>query len=384
MSFKGREVRSGEGTGRLLGLLAVALVALFYCSATVLADEKPKIKIGVLLSLSGGLEQWCSYMRQGVDLAASEHESAGVKILVEDDHSVEKRATLGAARRLLDVESVDALYTWTPSNVAILTPLAKKDRVPLIAGAYNEQVAKAGDYVFGAVVNNLLTPREIAQYFKARGAGRVGLVLAADDWSTSFEQPFRAEAGLLGLNVAYSATISPSETETRAIVTNLEQRHVDAVLAPLYGNALLSFIRRHREMKAESLINVGDGMFESDITALGGAAEGVTAMQVWLESPQLSEKVRKRFGETYDPLQLGLVASGYDLMAHLIRAAAELRKEGLPVTGENLNQLLKSFASNGYLGEHMLGAAPPRSGEPITVVEGGRYRLASKPASPVR
>ncbi len=380
MPFKGREVRSGEGRGRLLGLLAAALVALFNSSVAALADEKPQLKIGVLLSLSGGLEQWCSYMRQGVELAASEHEGEGVTVIVEDDHSVEKRATLGAARRLLDIESVDALYTWTPSSVAILTPLAKKHRVPLIAGAYNEQIAQAGDYVFGAVVNNLLTPREIARFFKARGAGRVGLVLAADDWSTSFEQPFRAEAGSLGLNVVYSATVSPSETETRAVITNLKQRHVDAVLAPLYGNALLSFIRRHREMKAEALINVGDGMFESDITALGGAAEGVTAMQLWVESPALSEKVRKRFGETYDPLQLGLVASGYDVMVHLIQAAAELRKEGLPVNGENLNRLLKSFASSGYLGQHMLGAAPPGSGEQITVVEGGRYRLASKPA----
>lgn len=51
------------------------------------ADEHSKLKIGILLSLSGGLEQWCNYIRQGVELAASEHSRDEVQIVIEDDLS---------------------------------------------------------------------------------------------------------------------------------------------------------------------------------------------------------------------------------------------------------------------------------------------------------
>ena len=365
-------------TQRFLTSCIMLCVVLFSVQSTTTAEERPLLKVGVLLSLSGGLEQWCSYIRQGVELAVDEYKTSNVKIIIEDDRSVDKNSASSAAHKLIDRDGVDALYTWTLSNAPVLTPTTKRARIPLVIGAYDDRILRAGDYLFGSVVNYQLISRDIARFFKARGAHRVALVLAIDDWSASFEAPFRAEAAKLGLDVVYSESISATETETRSIVTNLKQRQVDGVLAPLYGNALLSFIRRHREMKAQSLINVGDGMFESDIKALGEAAEGVTATQIWLESRELKERVQVKFGITLDPLQLGLVASGYDVMVHIIKAASDLRNRGLDVTGETLNEALKSFKSVGYLGEYMLGAPPVTAGARITVIERGRYQLAER------
>lgn len=350
--------------------------SFLFITAPLRADERPVLRVGILLSLSGGLEQWCGYMRQGVELAAREYKGSGIEIIIEDDHSVDKKTSVTAAHKLIDQSSIHVLFSWTLSNTAALTPIVKRARIPLVVGAFDNRISLAGDYVFGAVVNNDLTPREIARFFKARGAQHVALVLATDDWSASFDAPFRDEATRLGLDIVYSESISPTETETRSIIANLKLHKVDGVIAPLFGNSLVSFIRRHREMKASSIINVGDGMFESDIKTIGDAAEGVTASQIWLDSPELKEKVRAHFGLTHDPLQLGLVASGYDSIAHIVKAANEIRSRGLPVSGETLNRILKTFRSVGYLGEHMLGAPPTRAGEQITVVEKGRYMLA--------
>jgi hypothetical protein len=64
-------------------------------------------------------------------------------------------------------------------------------------------------------------------------------------------------------------------------------------------------------------------------------------------------------------------------MKHLAGAAKALRASGRPVNRENLNLILKEFASMGYLGPMMLGAPPQRSGEQVVVVEQGKYRLAN-------
>ena len=118
-------------------------------------------------------------------------------------------------------------------------------------------------------------------------------------------------------------------------------------------------------------------MFEDDIKTLGDAAEGVTAMQIWLESSDLEAKVKKRFGEAANALQLGLIAQGYDCIKHLAGAAKALRATGRAVNRENLNSILKEFSSVGYLGPMMLGAPPKQTGEQVVVVERGKYRLAN-------
>ncbi len=356
-------------------ILALALLVLTSTQTHIQAEEKAPLTVGVMLSLSGGLEQWCGYIRQGMELAISEADPSEVRAVVEDDHSVDKKATITAARKLLDIDRVDALFSWTLSTLPVLTPLATKARTPLVIGAYDRRIDQAGEFVFGGFVNVELTAREIARYFKKRGARRVAIVLATDDWSVSFDAPFRDEVARIGLELVYTESISPTETETRTIISNLKKLKVDAVLAPLFGNSLLSFIKRHREMGASSIINVADGMFEADIQTIGSASDGVTAMQLWVDSEELAAKIRKKFSNTSDPLQLGLVASGYDAMRHIILAARSVRASGKQVTGELLKQALTTFSSAGYLGTTMLGAAPTVSGERLVVVRQGKYKL---------
>jgi|GEM_PF-6137358 len=361
-------------------LVAVALIigSIFFrpiSSAT--AQEDQTLKVGALLSLSGGLEQWGNYLRQGIEIALSEEDGELIKIVIEDDHSVDLKATTSAARRLIDIDGADIIFSWTNATVPVLTPINKRARAPLLSPSYDERIAQSGEYIFGTLINYSTIPRDIVKFFQSRGAKRLGLVLASDSWSMGFEAPFRDEAKLRGLDVVFSETIDPKETETRTIVAKLEKLNVDGILAPLYGPSLMSFIKRHRESRSESLINVADGMFEDDIKTLGDAAEGVTAMQIWLESSDLETKVKKRFGETANALQLGLIAQGYDCIKHLAGAAKTLRATGRAVNRENLNSILKEFSSVGYLGPMMLGAPPKQRGEQVVMVERGKYRLVN-------
>lgn len=350
--------------------ISLLLIVLFLIPLSrVSAEEEKPVHVGALLSLSGGLEQWCNYIKQGIDLAASEEGNEVIKITYEDDRSIDLKSTVSAARKLIDHSKVDLLFSWSTAVVPVLVPLSKKNHLPLFIGGYDKRVANGGDYVFGGFINYLTTPRDIVNFFAAKGAKRLALVLANDFWSTSHEEPFRDEARLRGLEIVYSQTIDPKETETRAIIANLKRHKVDAVLAPLFGPSLVSFIRRHREARSDSLINVADGMFEEDIKSIGDAAEGVSATQIWLESAELSAKIKARFGDSANPLQLGLIATGYDAIKHLSALARDLRTKGIAINGESINTALKSFSSNGYLGRLMIAAPPARSGEEVVVVE---------------
>ena len=340
------------------------------------AQEQPTLKAGVILSMSGGLEQWCGYIRQGIELAAGEPSPVGMQIVFEDDRSVDKKAALSAAQKLLHVDKVDLLVSWTASTEPVLGPAATSARTPLLVGAYDRNVAAGGPYVFGAFVNYDLVSREIVRFFvQKKGARKLGLVMAADDWSQNFEAPFRDEAQKLGASVLFSEVIAANERDTRSLFLKMRARNVDAVLAPLYSGSLYSFLKTAQEMHFPGLIHAGDGMFEEDLNVLGSNAEGVYANQIWLMSEKLSADFKKKFGTDTNALQIGLVASGYDWVKHVQSTAARLLKDGKSITRENLKGALRTFQSDGYLGKQMYGGPPAQSGEVIMTVKKGRFVL---------
>jgi ABC-type branched-subunit amino acid transport system substrate-binding protein len=297
-----------------------------------------------------------------------------VALRIEDDQSVDKRASLAATHRLVEVEKVDVVTVWSLSALEIIVPVTQKAQVPLLIGDYDDRIRRAGRDTFGSLLNRDLLPREVARFFRARGVRRVALIMIEDAWSASYEAPFRAEAQALGLDVVYVETLNPAESELRPVVLKLKSKRVEAVLAPLYGPSLFSFLRRHRELQAGGIVNVGDGLFEQDVSALGAVAEGVTSQQIIVKDDLLADKVRKRYGAAGTPLQLGQVAAGYDPVRHLVKAARELQARGEPITRTRLSEILKTYRSQGYIGPMMVGAAPELPGEQLVVVEKGRYQ----------
>ncbi len=344
-----------------------------------LSDTKETLTIGALLSLSGGLEQWCSYMKKGMQLALLEHPDSGIKVIYEDDHSLDRKASLAAAQKLVNFDKVDLLTTWTASSIPLLAPVATRSKTPFVAGAYDRNVKNGGPYVFGTLVNYELLPRQIAQFlFQTHQAKRYALILAADDWSQSYVAPFQEELSSLGGEVVMSETLSPQETDMRSIVIKLRERKVDAVLAPLYGSSLYSFLKQASQLHFEGLIHVGDGMFEEDLKIAGNTAEGVYATQIWLRSEELASLLAEHFPGTLNPLQLGLVASGYDWIMHLNHVKQVLLKENKELSRENLREALMTVRTKGFLGEQIYGAPPATSGEINVVVQNGTYVKAAE------
>lgn len=216
------------------------------------------------------------------------------------------------------------------------------------------------------------------QPIENKGAKRLALLTMADDWSLSFAGPFKKTVESLGAELVFDETLSSTETSVGTVLLRLQQAKPDAVLAPLFGAALYDFLKKVKEMKFQGLIHVGDGMFEEDIKIAGQNAEGVYASQMWLESEELRSKYKKKFGGDVNALQMGLVASGYDLILHLAALTKKLAAEKKEISGANITEELKTFRSQGYLGELHFGEAPKHGGEKMVVVKDGSYVLVGE------
>ena len=369
-------------------LINCCLLGTFATSQEKPQQNFPEMKVGSLLSFSGGLEQWCGYIREGAELALNDIKFANelnsksnkpvldFKIIFEDDHSIDKKSAVGAATKLINIQQVDVLTTWTASTAPVLIPIANKNKIPLIVGAYDSNVAKGGEHVFGAFVNYDVLPREIANFLVLkRGAKKVGLLTAEDDWSQSFVVAFKEEVAKLGATLVFEDTVLPTEKDLKPQIIKLKTQGVEAVLSPLYGSSLYTFLRQIKELGYQGLIHVGDGMFEDDIKVVGEATEGVFSSQIWLDSKDFLDKYKTKYNNA-NPLQLGLVASGYDITKHLYEVGFKLVSKNQPISKDNLLNELKTFESKGYLGSLMMGKPPVGTGEKLMAVKNGRYQLA--------
>lgn len=340
------------------------------------AEERPVVKAGAILSLSAGLEQWCGYIRQGIELAVSEEGPIKVEVAFEDDRSTDRKAALMGTQKLLQVNKIETLFSWTTSTLSVIDPAVTQAKTPLVVGAYDVNVKRAGPYVYGGFVNYDLVSKQIANFLiMNKKARRLAIVMAEDAWSQNFETAFREEAQRRGAEVVMIDKVAPHENDMRSIVVKLKKENVEGVLAPLYSSSLYSFLKEVRDLHFGGIINVADGMFEEDIKTAGTNAEGVYATQIWLESPKLANAYKQKFGDTTNPLQLGLVALGYDWVKHMQGIGVKIINDGKKISRETIAAALKSYTSLGYLGEQRYGVAPEYSGEVTVVVRDGRFQV---------
>ena len=113
---------------------AVLLILTFFCLLpTAFAEEAAlRYKIGVVLGLTGPAASFANSFKIAVDLALEDLPDADrrrVRVLFEDDGLSNLRA-VSAGKKLLDIDKVDALITWSSGTALSLVSVTESRKVP--------------------------------------------------------------------------------------------------------------------------------------------------------------------------------------------------------------------------------------------------------------
>ncbi len=114
-------------------LVLCAVLALTACDnkkEATEADNKPVVKIGVMLPLSGEMAEFGQNSLYAVEFAAEDHKDSPIKfdIIFEDDTFTPSRAAV-IANKFISVDKVDAIVTsFSPVGSAV-SPIADKAKV---------------------------------------------------------------------------------------------------------------------------------------------------------------------------------------------------------------------------------------------------------------
>ncbi len=157
------------------------------------------IKIGVLITQTGGLGPIGEGMANGAKLAAMEINKQGingkkVKLIIEDTGTNPAKAA-EAAKKLIEVDKVQVIIGGVASSETLaVAPFANSSRVVLISPSSTApSVSDAGEYVFRVIGSDNLQGDAIARLAMAKNFTKAAMLVEDNDYGIGLENVFKAK-----------------------------------------------------------------------------------------------------------------------------------------------------------------------------------------------
>jgi branched-chain amino acid transport system substrate-binding protein len=316
----------------ILSIWFLALVLLF---APFLAQgEDPtssQLKIGVILPLSGGASNLGAIVRRGVELALddiSPEDRRRVSVVYEDDALTNARSAT-AARKLLTIDKVDALMTFSSGSGLTVASIAEKKGVPHLSIASDPAVAKSGSYSFTywPLVEDEV--EVLTRHLVATKVKKVAIISQVHNGALALRDEFvrRAVKDRLILVVA-DEEVSGDMSDFRSVLERIKRKgDFQGFIPILFPGPLAVCLKQARSIGIPAPF-FGFETFEDkdEIKSAGSAMVGA----VYATGSEPTDEFTKKYQAKYPGESFMYASHSYDIVRLFVDATRE-KKDGASV-----------------------------------------------------
>ena len=256
----------------LVALLVAVGVMLW--GTSVLAGEKvAELKIGSVLSLSGGAANQGVQTKTGAIIAADEINAKGgipalggakIKLIFGDSQS---KPDVGASEteRIIQRENVPVMFGAYQSAVTMVaTEVAERYKVPwLVTGSVADKITERGfKYVFRpnnkAIYDASEQLEAIATLTKETGKGpkSIGILVEGSDWGKSHAANLRVQAKEQKYEIVFDEAYSPGTVDFSAQILKIKSRKPEALVLAMYTPDHIVFTKQSYEGRLDILYGI--------------------------------------------------------------------------------------------------------------------------------
>jgi branched-chain amino acid transport system substrate-binding protein len=343
------------------------IVILFCCSmgAPFLAYSD-ELRIGATLALSGAYATYGRQALQGVQLAVDDVNAKGgvngraVKLIVENEGTLDLKTALSAARKLVEIDKVEVLLPLIVEDSEVVVPYTT--RKPLFTMALGCGARKCGFNVgpfhVRAASSHDSIIEKLIEYVRTQGLRHACIIAAESTYFEAYGRYIEQLAKAANFTVTYAGVPLSNSEDYRAIATKFAYKKCDVIFSWIPMGSVGLFVRRVRESGARALLV---GIVESDdpgvLQAAGDAANGVVFARFSLGSKEFQTRYASRFNEapsrpalpSYDGVKLLL-----ELIAQVGTDPKKLREAFLRVKDRSAENGFLTYTDEGErLGEEV-------------------------------
>ena len=191
---------------------------------TATQTKAEDIKIGVLITQTGGLGPIGEGMANGAKLAAREINKEGISgrnvTLIIEDTGTNPAKAAEAAKKLIEVDNVQVIIGGVASSETLaVAPMADKSKVVLISPSSTApSVTDAGEYVFRVIGSDNLQGDAIAQLAMAKNFTKPVVLFENNDYGVGLEKVFKEKfEGIAISSIQYEKGKADYRSELEAI-----------------------------------------------------------------------------------------------------------------------------------------------------------------------
>jgi len=297
---------------------------LLLCSPHNAAAENVRLRVGVVVPLSGPVAEYGTAIRNGLELAQTDNEQLRKQIeFVFEDHYYDNKAAISAINKLAAANDVDLVYLWGYGMCQAAIPAAEAQRLPTVAVTAEDGINTGRKYVLRFSYRAKQLAEAILAYLRSRQIRQIGLVQT----DIAFIKAI-SDGIIAGIRQDEAAELVDSfvigEGDFRSTINKLKGRSF-AILGVLLAPGQVSEFFKQADALRYKVPAFGASPFESssEIARANGLMENAV-----FPGLDISDDFAQRYIVLHgQDNQLGWAANAYDFGLILARVAENLREQ---------------------------------------------------------
>jgi len=303
-------------------ILAIGLIG-YVSTLSPQGGEKEIVKIGVIMPLTGGQANLGQSAKNAVLLAQEKlgKTKFNYQVIFEDD-ALDQKLTSNAANKLINLDKVNALISFTSGSGNVITPLATDNKVIHICVASDPNIAK-GDYNF----LHWTTPAEedrvwIEEAIK-RGIKKVATIQFNQQGQYALLDDLKKQIQGKDIEIVDSQFANTGNRDFRAMIEKAKSKNPEAIFIGFFSPELEVFAKQYKELG----VNIPLTTIESfEYTEQPELFEGRWYVQSAQAADEFSQNFQTKFNDN-PKLGSPFVFDAFNLIVSAFEKADEVNNE---------------------------------------------------------
>lgn len=239
---------------RLMTFLAIVLACASQHAAHAQSQSKasPSLIVGAILPLTGSSAAFGAASQRGILMALedlSPTDKSRVKVIFEDD-GLNNARSITAAQKLINIDKVDALITWSSGTALAVGSLSETRKIPQLAIASDPAIAREHRYSFNYWPIPETETKTLYDYLKARGKRRVAMVTQINSFPLAMRDAFVANVTAdNSLEIVADEEVGADATDMRSSLLKIKSKGaLDGVIVASFPGQLAIIVKQLREI----------------------------------------------------------------------------------------------------------------------------------------
>ena len=360
-------------------LLLAAAFAL--AAGAAQAQDKPTVKLGYQLPLTGNTAQYGQDFRNAAEIALTRFNGANkpfkVEIVFEDSRSDAKEG-VAIARKFVDDKAIVGVLGDFTSGVSMASAQVYKEAgMPQLSQtASHPDYAKISNWQFRNITTQAQEGPYNADWMTKRGYKKVAVIAEQTDWGQTVVSNYADALKKDGGEVVFSEFFNRGLADFRPLIGKIARDKPDAIYTGFFYEDAAQFLKQVKQLGVTIPIHSTSAAYNQQLIQLAGAdAEGLRLTATFLPSnpdPNVQDFVKAWKAKTNggDPGQFP--AQAFDAV-NIMLAALE-RAFPNPTREKVRDELAKTKNFPGVTGETTFGPdREPAKKLAKTLVKDGQF-----------